>query len=338
MKERDIRPADLFERYLELSQQDAERFFKDPSVFEDVPCLACEEKRVRPAFWKAGFQYVECTRCETLYVSPRPTAKAFRVLYEESPSSRYWAEVFFPAVADARRDRIFVPRVEQIRELCAARSVEPAVVVEVGAGYGVFLEEFRKRFPGSVMRAVEPGRALAEVCRGKGFETLEAFVEDKETNRWADTADVVVSFETIEHVHSPKLFVEAIGRLLRPGGLALVTGLGVEGFDIQVLWERSKSVYPPHHINFMSIQGFELLFQRAGFENVEVFTPGKLDVDIVKNEWQTDSSGLEENRFARLLVLRRDDTTHERFQEFLAENNLSSHVWVLAQRPAADGA
>ena len=48
-------------------------------------------------------------------------------------------------------------------------------------------------------------------------------------------ADLVVCFEVIEHVHDPLLFVKIIWEMVAPGGIAVFTGLGVEGFDIQVL-------------------------------------------------------------------------------------------------------
>ena len=43
------------------------------------------------------------------------------------------------------------------------------------------------------------------------------------------------------------------------------------------------SVAPPHHINFMSTEGLVILLERAGFEILNIETPGELDVDIVEN-------------------------------------------------------
>ncbi len=87
----------------------------------------------------------------------------------------------------------------------------------------------------------------------------------------------------IEHVHDPEEFVGSLANLIVEGGSVIVTGLGCEGFDVQVLWDKSKAVHALHHLNFLSVEGFENVFRRAGFSLVEVITPGKLDFDIVKN-------------------------------------------------------
>jgi SAM-dependent methyltransferase len=329
MKEQDIRPADLFEKYLELSAHDAHAFFADRSRFRAVPCPGCDSDAAVPAFTKEGFDYVECRSCGTLFVSPRPDRSALDRFYGDSPSATYWAETFFPASMANRREKIFAPRVARVLELL--NGCEPRTVIDVGAGYGLFLEEYCRLRPDVRLLAIEPGRKLAKVCRAKGFETLERPVEDAAL--WAGAADLAVCFEVLEHVYSPIEFIESMARLLRPGGRILVSSLGVDGFDIQVLWERSRSVSPPHHLNFPSVSGFVRLFERAGLVDVSVLTPGRLDVDIVRNAVAEDPSIADGNRFVRLLLQKRSSAAHDAFQQFLAANALSSHVWVLASKP-----
>jgi SAM-dependent methyltransferase len=331
MKEQDIRPADLFDKYLALSALDAGTFFPDRSRFQDVACPACGGTAADEAFTKEGFRYAECRHCGTLFVSPRPDRGALDRFYGDSPSATYWAETFFPASMANRREKIFAPRVARVLDVLEGR--EPRTVIDVGAGYGLFLEEYRRQRSDVRLLAVEPGRKLAEVCRSKGFETLEVPVED--ARAWAGAADLAVCFEVLEHVYSPLEFVQCMARLVTPGGRILVSSLGVDGFDIQVLWERSRSVSPPHHLNFPSVEGFTRLFERAGLVDVTVLTPGRLDVDIVRNAFAENPSIAADNRFLRLLIEKRSGAVHDAFQQFLATHSLSSHVWVLATKPEA---
>lgn len=328
MREQDIRPADLFARYLELSARDAELHFAgSPRI--DVPCPGCGVIAPMPAFTKLGFGYVECGKCTSLYQSPRPPLDCFAHFYGDSESSRYWSDVFFPAVKEVRREQIFRPRVELISRLCTKHSIEPGTVIEVGAGHGVFLEEWRRAHPHSHVAAIEPSPEMAKVCRSNSIEVLEALAENADA--WHGRADLLVCFEVIEHVHDAARFVGVLRHLVRPGGYLVMTGLGVEGFDIQVLWQHSKSISPPFHLNFMSCRGYEELLLRSGFQSVETSSPGKLDVDIVYNLALADSGVLAEHRFERTL-LSRGESTRAAFQNFLAEHRLSSHVLALARR------
>ena len=196
-----------------------------------------------------------------------------------------------------------------------------------GAGHGLLLEEFSHLWSEAKMIAVEPGQESAAVCREKGFEVIESMVEEAGSN--GVTADLVTCFEVIEHVFDPQKFADALCRLVNTGGYCLVTGLGGDGFDIQVLGERSKSVFPPHHLNFLSVEGMVRLFKQAGFGQVQITTPGKLDVDIVKNAYMDENADIP--LFVKTLLKRGDEAASE-FQSFLARHKMSSHVWILAQK------
>jgi SAM-dependent methyltransferase len=326
MKEEDIRPAALFQKYLELSAADASTYFAQGER-HDLPCPGCGLEDVAPAFVKHGFGFAQCTACGTLYQSPRPLAEAFYSFYQESLSARYWSQVFFPAVAESRRLHLFRPKVQELARLCRDSGFFPTVVVDVGAGYGLLLEEWVRAFPDTRAIALEPNPELAAACRGRGLEVLEIFAEEARSLKVQ--ADLVTAFEVIEHVHQPLRFCQALAGLLRPGGRLLLTGPTVDGFDIQVLWHRSNSVVPPHHLNMLSVLGFESLLERAGFIDVRIFTPGKLDVDIVNNALSADAQVLQGQRFVRTL-LGRGQEDRAAFQKFLSEHRLSSHCWAWA--------
>src|ERR1044071_2736747 len=242
MREAEIRPARVHERYLTLTREATKTFFADHEGWAECPCPGCGADRVVPAFTKHGFPYVECTACASLFVSPRPPQSALDRFYRDAPSSRYWAQEFFPTVEEARREKIIRPRVRRILEDERVRrqGLERPLVVDVGAGAGAFLTELLEALPEARAVAVEPGEDLAAQARAHGLRVLEKPVELSE--ELDGEADIVTSFEVIEHVHEPLAFVRAIARLAKPGGLILVTGLNGDGFDVQVLWSTAKAV------------------------------------------------------------------------------------------------
>jgi 2-polyprenyl-3-methyl-5-hydroxy-6-metoxy-1,4-benzoquinol methylase len=331
MREHDIRPEALLNKYIELVAQDAEICF-DNKPRMDMACVACGGSSNIHQFDKNGFAYTRCEDCATLFQSPRPSIDAFETFYRESKSSLYWAEVFFPAVAEIRREKIFRPRVARLADICEEKGAHVERLIDVGAGYGIFLDEWLQRFPDNQVLAIEPSTSLAGECENKGLSVVNDIVENVKGHE--DSADLVVCFEVLEHVYDPLIFIKVLKGLVKPGGYVFISTLCIDGFDLQVLWDKSSQISPPHHINFLSLQGFEKLFQRAGLSEVNITTPGQLDVDIVRNAAKNDSGLLDEQRFLRNLLA--DQERGIAFQSFLREQRLSSHSWVIG-RKSIDG-
>ena len=290
MKEEDIRKRAVVNRYLELVQEDAARLFGDKSKFRKIDCPACGSGDLNHEFEKFGFDYVECTVCETLFANPRPESKELLKIYVDSPSTRFWVKDFFLPTAEARREKIFRPRAQFI----AGRfpEMKSGRLADIGAGFGLFLDEMKGLWPESELIAIEPSVDMAKICREKGFAVQESAIEDIGLSV---KFDLITAFELFEHLHDPEGFVETVYDHLNPGGYFFLTTLNGLGFDIQILWERSKSVYPPHHINFFNPHSIELMLKRNDFEIVEIATPGQLDWDII--EGASRQEGIDPGRF-----------------------------------------
>jgi len=252
------------------------------------------------------------------------------VFVGESEAVKYWCTHFYKETAQSRREKMFRPRAGLAAGIADRFGLARAsAFADIGAGYGIFLEEVERLGRFGEIIAVEPSPQLADKCRERGFKVIQKTIE--EISAGEVSVAFATSFEVLEHLYSPEEFLSAVRRILLPQGLLLITTLTVTGFDIQLLWEHSKSVYPPHHINLLSVEGMRRLFERAGFEVLELSTPGELDVDIVRNTVKEDPSVVLP-RFIRYLT---DDSRTElgaSLQRFLQANLLSSHIRVIARK------
>lgn len=331
MREEDIRPKPLLDEFFEKLKHDADRLALHRASFVDVGCPACGSDDRAHAFEKDGFPYAECRACGSLFASPRPSAEALAEYAAHSEAVEFWSTHFYHQTADARRVQMFRPRAALVAGLVRQGLVSSgARFADIGSGYGLFLQEMRALRTFGEVIGIEPDARLAAICRESGFEVIEQTVET--ISRDTVDADVAAAFEVIEHVFDPCAFLQACARVLKPGGVLLFTTLTISGFDLQVLWEQSRSITPPQHLNFASVEGMERLISRAGLEPIAVTTPGRLDVDIVRNRVLAEPS-LAVGRFARTIALAPDEVRGA-FQEFLAAHRLSSHIQCLARRPA----
>ena len=329
MKEAEIRPKEIFDRYLALCRQDIDRFYGDSSAFVPVRCPACDRAASgEDGFTKLGFRYEVCGGCGTLYASPRPTPVMQDDFARKSEATAYWGSHFYRETAEARRQKIFRPRAELVASMVKDGAIPAArVFADVGAGYGLFLEEIAALGLFERVVGIEPAPQLAEICRQKGFSVVENMMEDVGTPL---NADALTAFEVLEHVFDPCAFLRSCASALSDRGVLLFTTLTIDGFDLQVLWQDSNSIYPPQHINLMSLAGMKTLAQRSGLEILSITTPGKLDVDIVANALG-DNPNLPVPRFVRNLLASGAEN-RDAFQTFLQRANLSSHVRVVARR------
>jgi len=327
LREHEIRPADTAAEQRRRYEADVARLLAKRAEFVDVACPACGAAARSLRFQKYSLRYEECAACGTVYVSPRPTPAVLKDYYEHSLNYAYWNEVIFPASEGVRRERIFRPRVDRVIDLCRRHAVAMGTLVEVGAGFGTFCEELRDRAAFSRVVAVEPTPELAATCRRRGLDVREARIEEAGLE---GSVDVVASFEVIEHLFDPGEFVRTCAAALAPGGLLVLTCPNVRGFDIDVLGEASPAI-DAEHLNYFHPRSLALLLGRHGFAVLETQTPGKLDLDIVRNRVLSGEFDLRD-RFLRRVLLDDWERLGARFQAFLAESGLSSNMWVVARR------
>ncbi len=326
MREEDIRKRGIFNKYLELAKQDAENFFLDKSSFVSVNCPACLGSNLKLEFEKQGFNYVSCSNCSTLFVNPRPSLDILKKFYTSSQAVHFLINSFFKPVIESRRDRIFKPRVNYVRSIFPAKP--PGLIADIGAGFGIFLEELKKIWPSSRFVAIEPSLEQADICRNKGLEVCCFALE--ELKGFEDQFGLMTAFELLEHIFDLADFLQCVRSALKKGGYFLMTTLSGQGFDIQLLWEKSKSLNPPHHLNFFNPKAVSLLLERNGFEIIEVSTPGRLDWDIV--EGMVVNEGIDAGRFWNFLADKGSQECKKGLQDWISKHNLSSHMMILSKR------
>ena len=117
---------------------------------------------------------------------------------------------------------------------------------------------------GNAVRVIEPSPYLAKSCRDRGIDVVEKFLEDVRESDLPGGMRAFLSFELFEHLHDPELFLIQLSGLMRSDDLFVFTTPSGTGIDIQAMWEDSKSVSPPHHLNFLNPHSVKLLLERVG--------------------------------------------------------------------------
>lgn len=329
LSEKELCPDDLLAGQEAAFQRDIAKLHARPEEFVAVSCTACGESGGKVAFEKFGFQFKVCSRCRTIYMSPRPSETLMADYYTNSENYAYWAKYIFPASEASRREKIHKPWLDRVVNYCQQFGVPRGTLVEVGPGFGTFASVATESGQFKRVLAIEPTPEMAAACRDRGVAVIQRRIE--EVSEEINGADVLVAFEVIEHLFEPRRFIGQCARLLRPGGLLVVSCPNGQGFDIAMLGARALAV-DAEHVNLFNPESLSGVLRRSGFKVMEASTPGRLDAEFVREAALKGEIDLVREPFLKRVLLDEWDRLGWPFQQFLAANGLSSHMWIAARK------
>jgi ubiquinone/menaquinone biosynthesis C-methylase UbiE len=115
--------------------------------------------------------------------------------------------------------------------------------------------------------------------RELGFEVFQG--ELREAQFPARQFDVITAAELLEHLPEPRLLLEEVARLLRPGGLFWTTTPHARGLSARVLGLNWRCIWPPEHLQLFSAGGLKSLLLDVGFRDIRIKTTGGNPMEIV---------------------------------------------------------
>ena len=104
-----------------------------------------------------------------------------------------------------------------------------------------------------------------------------------------------------------------------------------QGFDVETLGPISDTV-DHEHLNYFNPESLTKLLTNLKMEVLEVFTPGVLDAELVRNKILEREFDVSEEPFLKKVLLDDWDKLGGPFQNFLIEQGLSSNMWIVARK------
>ncbi|MBI3693963.1 MAG: methyltransferase domain-containing protein [Acidobacteria bacterium] len=329
LREADIRPEPLYAEYKAILENESRRIFDGSIRIENrellpFDCPNCGKAPVAE-FERWGAQYCRCATCASLLVSPRPGQEALDAFRRESRAGRFWEQTFAAATGAAREHGIFRPRLQWLLSIKDRYGPRASVVADYRSKYPTFLEALcdSGEFPQVVSLQPEaPWEKLPLAVRPERRAGPEALLH---------RTDILTLFEVIERVSNPGEVLHLARELCAPGGVLVLTTTSSSGFEYQLLGGSAPNLNPLDRMNLFSIDALTRLIGKAGFEILELSTPGRLDVATVRKTLESDPD-LPGLSFWRYFFRHCGEDAEHTLQEFLQQYRLSSHVRVVARR------
>lgn len=194
-------------------------------------------------------------------------------------------------------------------------SVRGKTVIEVGCGAGSFLDLIAKQ-AGRVI-GIEPHR---DYRRKLLYETY-AYPADAPKG----IADVVVSFDVIEHVEDPVEFMESLGALVKPDGKIIVSTPNRNEILMQLLPEFREFRYQSVHNWYFDAQTLGMCVQRAGLWFDELRTIHRYGLSNTIG-WLMEKRPVGDINIPMLSGMKKA------WQGYLNDNMLGENLWIECRR------
>ena len=195
-------------------------------------------------FWKYNTPVVRCTGCNLLYSNPRWKAEHLFGRYTTEYWQHYADEVkstAFDLVSNQARWDPYLNTLESARMT--------GRLLDVGCATGEFLTAAKAR--GWEIYGVEPSTIAARYAEQVTGATIHPGTID--TVPFADGSfDVVTLWDVIEHVQSPRLYMEQAARLVRRGGMLALTTPNIRSIDYWLLRAKWWVIGPNDHIYYFA--------------------------------------------------------------------------------------
>ncbi|MDX2170055.1 MAG: class I SAM-dependent methyltransferase [Deltaproteobacteria bacterium] len=208
------------------------------------------------------FTLKACGDCGAWFLDPRPSDAALGVIYPPN----YYAHSNYP---DGRRslfarlsERLFRARMRPVEAVVPLGP--PTRWLEIGCGEGGIFASLQRLYGVRQVMGVDLSAAAVEVCRRKGFAAhvgrFESFAPPG-----GERFDVVFGSHVIEHVASPRDYVEKCFALLDPGGVCVFITPNKAVWEARLFGRHWGGLHAPRHWTLLDPDSARRLGERAGF-------------------------------------------------------------------------
>jgi SAM-dependent methyltransferase len=230
----------------------------------EVPCALCGARDTRRLYtkWKWGIE--RCRRCGLVYANPRAPEDAILARYS---AEYFWNEYLPQAGAPGGVVDYEVVDARNAEMLALIRRLAPAAnrLLEVGSGAGLFLKAAERA--GWDVAGLELSHEGAAFARDR--LSLDVRTEAAEAMSFEpESFDVAVMFDVIEHLFDPRAVLAATRRVLKPGGLVVVSTPNFDALSRRALGVDWTTLSPLEHVYYFTESTLARMLVACGFRNV----------------------------------------------------------------------
>ena len=215
------------------------------------------------------YNVVACSSCGLNYLSPRLTQEAILKLYKDEA---YYNSNISGQGYDEYLElsgnwiKTFTLRLKQVSPYKSSGKA-----LDIGCGPGYFLTAAQNL--GFDVYGLDPSDYIVSMAQKTWGERVQlGLIETAEYP--AESFDLVVAFDTFEHIYEPKGFLAAIHKVLKPNGVLAITTPDPASMLAKISGKNWVSFKLPEHVFYWSPETIRKILEEK-FEVLEIHPAGQ---------------------------------------------------------------
>jgi 2-polyprenyl-3-methyl-5-hydroxy-6-metoxy-1,4-benzoquinol methylase len=197
-------------------------------------------------------RHVKCKNCQLIYMNPMEKVSKTNEYYSKAKNTH----------APTIRESYLRTAESQVR--LVRKYANGTNLLDIGCAQGFFLFDASKA--GYTAKGIEIAQDAATYARREFGLDIEA--KPFEELQFAENYfDVVTLWQVLEHVPYPLMMLKEVHRILKPGGLLVVSTPNIEAIPAKILRKRWWDI-KRLHINQFTTRTLTDILQNTGFKNI----------------------------------------------------------------------
>jgi len=231
-------------------------------------CPICHSRQKELFFKTPQRSLYTCLRCQLIYVLPWPKKSTIQQLYQDEYFQLGKDKKKILGYRDYKKqERFLIPyfrkKLGLIDKLMGGKKGK---LLDIGCALGHFLE-LAKKESWEVTGLDISDYSIREV-RKKGIMAVKGPLVQARLK--SSSFGVVTLFQTLEHDYDPLGLLDEIKRILKPGGLLVLTVPDQKNILARILGKKWHGWQTEGHLIWFDSQNLEFALKKAGFSKIKV--------------------------------------------------------------------
>ncbi len=201
----------------------------------------------------------KCKSCDAFFLAPKPTSEQLARAYDES----YYGsgdEKFKEGMIEKMLDYFRMKRAKTVSNYIGRKGK----VLDIGCGNGKFLSFVKNEGNIEIFGIEMEGNSAKRAEKIPGIHLKKGFLEKNDFA--SESLDAITLFHVFEHLSEPKQTVEIISKILKKGGILMMSFPNIDSFQSRIFKGKWLHLDPPRHLFFFSPDDFKNEMKKFGFE------------------------------------------------------------------------